>query len=460
MALQLPPSKSDGMIITLEDTSTASPALLDALKSHLPFSLPVFRRIQFAQNFPRKGSTPFTHILYAFYKNVSDDDNQKGLAGNDRITGTEEGRNHFVAAYVDLSRHPETQAWFYSTLEDFYPDPTAKIRPASIPTEKDISQSDALILATLKRINKISVSKELDFPRHNNYSFSGQGGAGAKEGEPEKKRTDAQLQQGGQHTVLIGSLHESIRQRMLTGLGLRMSKTRNVSPDLEWEFCHKWLFRVEDFPSSLSSSSSSSSSTTITFPTATELLEQGTDGNKKLRIRFDTARREDMDLICSRTFIDRKAETLLKLPSTVVRLVNDPNSESEQVPGHHHHDHQNKTDGDDDKNPTNGELTIENDGDGKGTAIAWAFLGLDGTLITLHVEEGYRGLGLAKTIARQIMRNHLGEYGGDGWGAADVFVSNTESQRVCRSIGGKVWWTLSWAILDLEGLETSGVSLP
>lgn len=42
------------------------------------------------------------------------------------------------------------------------------------------------------------------------------------------------------------------------------------------------------------------------------------------------------------------------------------------------------------------------------------------------------------------MRGHLHEYGDDGWGAADVFVENSKSQAFCRSIGGKLSWTLSW----------------
>lgn len=70
--------------------------------------------------------------------------------------------------------------------------------------------------------------------------------------------------------------------------------------------------------------------------------------------------------------------------------------------------------------------------------------GLDGTLMTLHVEEPYRGKGLAKTLARRLMRDHLKDYGDDGWGAADVFVSNMKSQAVCKSLGGKLSWIVSW----------------
>ncbi|KAK0632153.1 hypothetical protein B0T14DRAFT_419552, partial [Immersiella caudata] len=82
---------------------------------------------------------------------------------------------------------------------------------------------------------------------------------------------------------------------------------------------------------------------------------------------------------------------------------------------------------------------------GDGTPAAWAFLaGLDGTLMTLHVEEPYRGKGLAKALACRLMRDHLKDYGDDGWGAADVFLSNLKGQAVCKSIGGKPSWTSSW----------------
>jgi hypothetical protein len=42
------------------------------------------------------------------------------------------------------------------------------------------------------------------------------------------------------------------------------------------------------------------------------------------------------------------------------------------------------------------------------------------------------------------MREHIQDYGDDGWGAADVFEGNYKSQALCRSIGGKNSWTHSW----------------
>lgn len=72
--------------------------------------------------------------------------------------------------------------------------------------------------------------------------------------------------------------------------------------------------------------------------------------------------------------------------------------------------------------------------------------------MTLHVEGPYRGKGMAKMLARKLMRDHLKVFGDDGLGAADVFVSNLQSQAVCKSIGGKLAWTVSWAILDLTSV--------
>lgn len=79
-----------------------------------------------------------------------------------------------------------------------------------------------------------------------------------------------------------------------------------------------------------------------------------------------------------------------------------------------------------------------------GSAVAWAFLGYEGALNSLHVEEPYRGKGLAKTVACKIMQDHVGDFGDDGWGAADVYEGNMQSQGVCKSIGGVEKWQTSW----------------
>ncbi|KAI1090416.1 hypothetical protein F5B19DRAFT_494469 [Rostrohypoxylon terebratum] len=85
-----------------------------------------------------------------------------------------------------------------------------------------------------------------------------------------------------------------------------------------------------------------------------------------------------------------------------------------------------------------------------GTPIAWAFLGPDSSLSSLHCEEEWRGKGFAKAVAVKIFRERLKEYDNDGHCWADVAPDNPQSQRVCGSLGGKVAWTVSWSRIDLD----------
>jgi hypothetical protein len=81
-----------------------------------------------------------------------------------------------------------------------------------------------------------------------------------------------------------------------------------------------------------------------------------------------------------------------------------------------------------------------------GTPIAWSFLGPDSSLSSLHCEECYRGQGLAKAVAVRLLRGHLPDFGDEGYGWADVSQDNGSSQGVCRSLGGRIGWTVSWYV--------------
>ncbi|KAK7418803.1 hypothetical protein QQZ08_011126 [Neonectria magnoliae] len=85
-----------------------------------------------------------------------------------------------------------------------------------------------------------------------------------------------------------------------------------------------------------------------------------------------------------------------------------------------------------------------------GTPISWAFLGPDGSLSSLHCEEGYRRQGLAKTLAAKLFRERTSEYGDDGWCSADVSPSNQGSRRMCMRLNGKPYWTVSWVLLNVR----------
>ncbi|KAI0508424.1 hypothetical protein F5B22DRAFT_405718 [Xylaria bambusicola] len=123
---------------------------------------------------------------------------------------------------------------------------------------------------------------------------------------------------------------------------------------------------------------------------------------------WDVVRREDIAFTISRTNIPRRERTMKLLPSTALYTNN-------------------------------------------GTPVAWAFLGPDSSLSSLHCEEPYRGRGIAKAVAVKLLRDHLGDYNDDAYiGWADVAPDNVQSQGVCRSLNGKPLWQISWSRLDLN----------
>jgi hypothetical protein len=85
-----------------------------------------------------------------------------------------------------------------------------------------------------------------------------------------------------------------------------------------------------------------------------------------------------------------------------------------------------------------------------GKLVAWAFIAMDGSLASLHVEEPYRGLGLAKAITVSLFRAHLSKFGspgdndGNGLAHADVALGNVSSHAVCKSLGGRAAWVVYW----------------
>ncbi|EMC95447.1 hypothetical protein BAUCODRAFT_35429 [Baudoinia panamericana UAMH 10762] len=84
--------------------------------------------------------------------------------------------------------------------------------------------------------------------------------------------------------------------------------------------------------------------------------------------------------------------------------------------------------------------------------IAWAFIGLDTSLTSLHVEPGWRGKGLAKAITTKILREHVVGFSEDGTerlALGYVIVGNKASEGMCRSLGGRSKWECYWARVDL-----------
>ena len=86
--------------------------------------------------------------------------------------------------------------------------------------------------------------------------------------------------------------------------------------------------------------------------------------------------------------------------------------------------------------------------------VAWAFLGVDGSLSTLHVEEKYRGKGVARAVAVRLWEKELkvftGMESGEKWASADVATYNRESNAVCKGLGGEVAYIDYWLRVDVN----------
>lgn len=280
--------------------------LFTRLNAHLPYSLTVLRRLQFA--FRKKGaSTPHSHILYVHDGTHSDDSSP------------------FAAAYLDLSRGPETECWIYSSLQDSVapnPDPTSSeaLLPADLPPAT-VEACTRQLLALLRRIRAI----ESDY-------------ASGRSEESGEDRANIRLGYSKNH-VRIGALHESVRQALIAA-GVRVKATSVVPAGQEWEYYATWLIRVED----------------LKAKNEVDLPEGWT---------WDALREGDTGLVKSRTHIPKReyvllfpgdgdrfkwamadekySDTMLMVPSTVIRRED-------------------------------------------GTAVAWGYLGIDGSVSTLHVE--------------------------------------------------------------------------
>lgn len=205
--------------LTMPITITAHPlpphSLLSLLQSHLPPSLTLLRRLQFATNSPptSRGNTN-SIILHATYTPDT----------------TPPHRHHFATAHLNLHLSPETELFLFSSLEShcpFLPSPFSSPDPSpnqnqpnpqtteiSLPPA-EIEKGVSLLLALLRRIRAL----EANLPA----------------------TTERKI---GRGRIIVGSLHEAVRQRLLEA-GVRMGRTQAsgvIAGEGGWEFCGKWLF--------------------------------------------------------------------------------------------------------------------------------------------------------------------------------------------------------------------------
>ncbi|KAK8140268.1 hypothetical protein PG984_000334 [Apiospora sp. TS-2023a] len=326
-------------------------ALLRLLSAHLPHSLSLLRRLQFTK-FPG-GVTEHARILFASDAAL--------LLPHPSLNGigvaTDEHRS-FSAAYLDISRGPETQMWMYSTLERCGHNSADRDEKTMEQRQNALGHAVS-VLRTIRRLK----NEYAAVPSHSSPLGP---------------------------CVLAGTLSEALRIALQDEAGIASG---NVSP------YDKWLLDVRNLP-----------------PPADER-----EGRPLLDpwMRWGVVRREDIPLVLIQSDArqhNKESNRIMKEWRTVKLL---PSM----------------------------AITLED-----GTPIAWCFLGPDASLSSLHCEEPYRGRGFAKAVAVKLLKERLRDYGGEDSTlcCAEVAQDNPSSQGVCKSLGGKIGWTVSWSTIDLD----------
>ncbi|KAI7151615.1 hypothetical protein KC316_g15148 [Hortaea werneckii] len=94
-----------------------------------------------------------------------------------------------------------------------------------------------------------------------------------------------------------------------------------------------------------------------------------------------------------------------------------------------------------------------NDGGSSAPPVAWAFIGLDTSVTTLHVEPEWRGQGLGKAVTTKLFKQGMQRFWEEGvqrLAHGYVVLGNKASEGMMRSLGGIDMWKCYWLRVDLE----------
>ncbi|KAE8378590.1 hypothetical protein BDV26DRAFT_280990 [Aspergillus bertholletiae] len=333
----------------------------------------------------------------------------------------------WLAAYVDLFAGRETQIVIYSSLEAQATSPVSGDEFVSIlrASRDALEQTRAQLLALLSHVKThllpdyvSSIQSTESSPIPNN---PGQDPASKHSGLIPAPPPKAFLI-GNLHTGLFSLLNASgdyIHSDPLPGLRVH----RYDNPPYV-----KYLFRGRDF---IMHNSDSSDSAPAPLPGGFRF----TDREGRVGVQS-----HQYDLIRFRTNVPRSRETLTKLPG--VTIYSDYQTQLQP----HLSDSSDAAESPGGRAPL-GEMPV-----------AWAFLGIDGSLATLHVEPEYRGQQLALHVSKEAMRRGMAEGGiwrdcgekDEVWVHANVLESNKASRRVMEKLGGDIGWTCTWTVVEYD----------
>ncbi|KAL5335455.1 hypothetical protein BJX70DRAFT_375023 [Aspergillus crustosus] len=423
--------------------------LLTLLSTQLPYSGPLLRRIQYAVSNPSPTGTGY--VLASFPEDAVPVTNPSSTPspGLDSDSDSDSDSNPpWLASYVDVNRGPDTQVWIYSSLEsassnknglstteDSQGNALGHFDPGVTSQKKEVVKSQLLDLFTYTR--KTLIPPYLDWLA-SKQSVSAQSPVPGAVAVAVKDQGVPKIPTHRPTSILLGTIHIGLVALIVEIQAESKSKSepesesRKPKPKLkihrgEKVFYVKYCFPAEAFDIS-----------TAVLERSAENQKSNADANETGSFRFHDSngnygiQETHIDLVTSRTNIPRSKEALLAMGG--VALFHDAPDSAPEKPNH-------------------GEEELP---------IAWAFLGFDGSLCSLHVEPEFRGRGLAAIVGREVMKNGVGRFetgtvklkqaNGEKekeWFFADVAVENLASRRVMEKMGGLVGWTISWMVVEV-----------
>ncbi|PYH79686.1 hypothetical protein BO82DRAFT_356117 [Aspergillus uvarum CBS 121591] len=409
-------------------TWSAPSGILTRLRSHLPYSIPLLRRIQHHRAYPTS-----TAVVVATFAA----DAHPPVHGETRCTRSssdappeeeeEEEEEPWLAAYIDLHAGRETQVVIYSSAEATSPTSIDIPRPSSTKNAPKSTETGEDQLSLLQSRHPQTIRRQLLalFQHIHTRRLPAYTAHLAATAPATATVTDHQLAPPPPQAFLIGNLHTGLLALLFAGpphqnndgAGRELQELGQVYTSGSAAFVPGLKVHRYD------------SSPYLKYLLGREVVCSGAAA-PPAGFRFHTreGRRgvqpEHFALVRSRTVIPRSDATLAMLPGAAV-YVQHAGTEEEDA-----------------EDP-----------------VAWAFLGPDGSLATLHVESAYRGHGLAGRVALEAMRRGMVE-DGRWWTREDdthtsmlvhtnVAMGNGASRRVMEKLGGSVGWTVTWTVVEV-----------
>lgn len=260
--------------------TTPSEALVGLLtKSYLLQALPLVRRMQFTK-FPG-GITEHARILWCSRASLEHYSTTTAAAADGDGGGGDDTRSlqevtPFAAAYLDLSRSPETELWIYSSME-------RRLGGCGAGTEAEIRERR-------KREGEEENSMSGDHENEQERGREEEIACAVALLREVKRQQDQYFAAGSAHArgrgdpnILVGNLNEALRER-LAAAGMAIASTGVYD---------KWVFKIDELPE-------------VAAPRPLD------DGRRWV---WDVVRPADIPLTIARTEIQRKEYASSLFPS-------------------------------------------------------------------------------------------------------------------------------------------------